>query len=80
MSSRDSKRRTDSHRSALPTADGCGFLINSVVVAIGGVYKLTGSPLVSAVAGVSGGHSRGVNSVSPPIMAGSGNATRCVGR
>lgn len=51
MSSRDSKRRTDSHRSALPTTDGCVFLINSVVVAIGGVYKLTGSPLVSAVAG-----------------------------
>jgi hypothetical protein len=51
MSSRDSKRRSDSHRSPLSTTDGCVVLINSVVVAIGGVYELTGSPTVSVVAG-----------------------------
>lgn len=51
MSSRDSKRRTDSHHSTLSTADLCVALINSMVVAIASAYQVTGSLLVSVVAG-----------------------------
>ena len=50
--SRDSKRRADNHRSVRQATDGSVALINSVVVAIGGVYELTGSLWVSAVAGI----------------------------
>lgn len=50
MSSRNKKRRAN--RSALPAPDPIVVsLVNSVAVAVGGVYELTGSLAVAAVAG-----------------------------
>lgn len=58
MSSRKNPRRADSHHwtptrqpESLGTNGLVVDLINSVVVTVGGVYELTGSPLVSAIAG-----------------------------
>lgn len=58
MSSRKKQCRADGHRSApirqpeSPSTDGIVIaMVNSVVVTVGGVYELTGSLLVSTVAG-----------------------------
>lgn len=54
MPSRKTQRRANSHHPARtrPSTDKIVVgLVNSVAITVGGVYELTGSPVVAAVAG-----------------------------